>query len=293
MADDRVFKPQCEIHIGGLHSLHYFQLASGHVFSGEKHSFWEMVYVDQGEVKIGAGKDIRQLYPGQLLFQKPNALHSIRASDGKGAGIFVISFACRSAAVRALHGKQFTVLPAQKRLLSRMITEGQLVFGSALDIADQEALCPLPNAPRGGAQMIVLCLTQLLLDLLRAQEPSPARPTRPRLTGEPDFAAVFEHAREMMRARLDGSVRFEQVCRDAGLSATVFKERFRRYAGVTVMEYYRLLRVEEARRRLRAGEKNISQIADELGYSSTAAFSRQFKQLMKMTPSEYLCSIRA
>jgi AraC-like DNA-binding protein len=90
----------------------------------------------------------------------------------------------------------------------------------------------------------------------------------------------------------DGSLRFSQVCRGVGLSQTVLKERFRRYAGITVMDYYRRLRIEEARRRLRAGEKNITQIADELGYSSTAAFSRQFKHLMRLTPSEYLCSIR-
>ncbi|MDD3214666.1 MAG: helix-turn-helix domain-containing protein [Eubacteriales bacterium] len=50
--------------------------------------------------------------------------------------------------------------------------------------------------------------------------------------------------------------------------------------------------MEEARRRLRSGEKNITQVADELGYSSIAAFSRQFKQLMKLTPSEYLCTIQ-
>jgi AraC-like DNA-binding protein len=58
------------------------------------------------------------------------------------------------------------------------------------------------------------------------------------------------------------------------------------------MEYYRRLRIEEARRRLRAGDMNIAQVADALGYSSPAAFSRQFKHQMKMTPREYLCTIR-
>ena len=95
-----------------------------------------------------------------------------------------------------------------------------------------------------------------------------------------------------MCAKLDGTLRFSQVCRGVGLSATVFKERFVRYTGVTVMDYYRRLRIEEARRMLRAGQKNITQIADDLGYSSLAAFSRQFKQIMKLTLSEYLCFIR-
>ena len=72
----------------------------------------------------------------------------------------------------------------------------------------------------------------------------------------------------------------------------MFKERFRRYTGVTVMDYYRRLRIDEARRQLRSGNKNIAQVADDLGYSSAAAFSRQFKQVMKLTPSQYVCSVR-
>jgi AraC-like DNA-binding protein len=292
MSEYRILKPQNEIVIGGLYSLHYFQFASGYVFSGEKHDFWELVYIDQGEAEIGAGREVRRLDQGQLIFHKPNEFHSIWANYKKGANIFVISFACASPAMREFRGRQYTLLSPQRHLLSRMIAEGQRAFGPVLDVSEQKQLFLLETAPRGGVQMIVLYLTQLLIDLLRAQQASPAQATRPRVTEEEDFAACFERTRELMCMKLDGSLRFSQVCRGVGLSQTVLKERFRRYAGITVMDYYRRLRIEEARRRLRAGEKNITQIADELGYSSTAAFSRQFKRLMKLTPSEYLCSIR-
>jgi len=291
MEEYRILKPRNEIVIGGLYSLHYFQFASGYVFSGEKHNFWEMVYIDQGEAEIGAGDEVRQLNRGQLIFHKPNEFHSIWANYARGAGIFVISFSCSSPAMREFRGKQFTLLQTQRRLLSRMIDEGQRVFGSVLDISDQKRLYLQPSAPRGGVQMIILYLTQLLIDLLRAQRPAPALIRQPRVTEE-DFAAVFERTRELMSARLDGTLRFPEVCRGVGVSATVFKERFRRYAGMPVMEYYRRLRIEEARKLLRAGALNIAQIADELGYSSPAAFSRQFKRVMRLTPGEYLRSIK-
>jgi AraC-like DNA-binding protein len=292
MSEYRILKPKNEITIGGLYSLHYFQFASGYVFSGEKHDFWEMVYIDQGEAEIGAGREMRQLYQGQLIFHKPNEFHTIWANYAKGASIFVISFSCRSTAMRAFRGRQFTLMRAQRHLLSHMIAEGQRVFGPVLDVSEQKSLTPLASAPRGGVQMIVSYLTQLLIDLLRGQQASPTVSRPPRVTEEEDFAAVFDRTRELMSARLDGTLRFEEVCRGVGLSSTVFKERFKRYTGVTVMDYYRRLRVEEAKRRLRSGAANASQIADELGYSSAAAFSRQFKQVAKLTPSEYLYSIR-
>jgi AraC-like DNA-binding protein len=292
MSEYRMLKPDHTFVIGGLYSLHYFQFASGYVFSGEKHNFWELVYIDQGEAEIGAGKDVQQLYQGQLLFHKPNEFHSIWANYARGTNIFVISFACSSAAIRAFRGSQFTLLPAQRRLLSQLIALGQRVFGPVLDVSSQKQLVPQPGAPRGGVQLITVYLTQLLIDLLNTRQTVASSPRPPRVKEE-DFAAVFERTRELMSTRLDGTLRFAQVCRDVGISATVFKERFKRYSGVTVMDFYRRLRIEEARRLLREGQQNVTQIADTLGYSSTAAFSRQFKRMMRLTPGEYLRSIQA
>jgi AraC-like DNA-binding protein len=292
MSEYRMLKPHNEIVIRGLYSLHYFQFASGYVFEGEKHDFWELVYIDRGEAEIGADNEIRRLDAGQLLFHQPNEFHTIWANYTSGANIFVISFDCKSRAMNMFRSKQFTLRSSQRMLLSRLIAEGQRVFGPVLDVSDQKELHPLAEGPRGGVQRLVLYLTQLLLDLLEGEPTPPAGPSRLRLTEEEDFAPVLRRTRELMTAFPDGTLRFSQVCRDVGLSSTVFKERFKRYAGVTVMEYYRRLRIEEARRRLRAGDMNIAQVADALGYSSPAAFSRQFKHQMKMTPREYLCTIR-
>lgn len=292
MSEYRMLKPRNEIVIRGLYSLHYFQFASGYVFEGEKHDFWEMVYIDRGEAEIGADNDVRRLDAGQLLFHQPNEFHTIWADYASGANIFVISFDCKSRAMNMFRSKQFTLRSPQRMLLSRLIAEGQRVFGPVLDVSDQKELHPLAEGPRGGVQRLALYLTQLLLDLLEGEPTPPAGPSRLRLTEEEDFAPVLRRTRELMTAFPDGTLRFSQVCRDVGLSSTVFKERFKRYAGVTVMEYYRRLRIEEARRRLRAGDMNIAQVADALGYSSPAAFSRQFKRQMKMTPREYLCTIR-
>ena len=40
------------IAIRRLYSFHYFQFASGYLFPGEKHDFWEMVYIDRGEADL-------------------------------------------------------------------------------------------------------------------------------------------------------------------------------------------------------------------------------------------------
>ena len=46
----------CErvIHVSALFTLYDFRFATGYVFRGESHPFWEMVYVGDGAVDIGA-----------------------------------------------------------------------------------------------------------------------------------------------------------------------------------------------------------------------------------------------
>ena len=109
MSEYRMLKPRNEIVIRGLYSLHYFQFASGYVFEGEKHNFWEMVYIDRGEAEIGADSEIRRLDAGQLLFHQPNEFHTIWADYASGANIFVISFDCKSRAMNMFRSKQFTL----------------------------------------------------------------------------------------------------------------------------------------------------------------------------------------
>ena len=38
--------------IDSIVTLHYFEFAKNYVFEGERHDFWECVYVDKGEIEI-------------------------------------------------------------------------------------------------------------------------------------------------------------------------------------------------------------------------------------------------
>ena len=50
---------QREIEIDGFHSIYYFEFDKNFSFPPERHDFWEMMYVDSGEVFMrwnGAGE---------------------------------------------------------------------------------------------------------------------------------------------------------------------------------------------------------------------------------------------
>lgn len=79
----------------------------------------------------------------------------------------------------------------------------------------------------------------------------------------------------------------EALARVAGVSRTVFAQRFKALAGTTVMNYLTRWRMHTAAERLRSGDESISAIAFSLGYESESAFSTAFKRAMLCAPSQY------
>ncbi len=282
------------VRIRRLYSFHYFQFASGYLFPGESHDFWEMVYIDRGEADIGAGERVVRLSQGQVILHEPGEFHSIWAGSPGGSDILVVSFACDSAAIRRLRQGVFTLSTGQRRLLMSLVAEGRGLFGPVLDISEQKEPVPRPDAPEGSRQMIALLLTQFLILLLRERQAAKTPPAEgaPHLTEEQRAAEVIAHLTALMRRHPDGSLRFPEICRASGLGQTALKECFRRYQHQSVMACYRRIRIEEARRLLREGRLNVTQVAEALGYSSLPYFSAQFRREMGMSPLQYLRTVR-
>ena len=88
--------------IGKIVTMYYFEFASNYVFKGEKHDFWEFLYVDKGEVEIMADTQGYKLEQGDIVFHKPNEFHSVWANGKIAPNIIVISFECKSSAMKFL-----------------------------------------------------------------------------------------------------------------------------------------------------------------------------------------------
>lgn len=280
--------PQSVIRVDALFSLHYFNFQKGYVFPGERHNFWELVYADVGGATIGDDNLELPLSPGQCYLYPPNAFHTIHANLAPEASLFVVSFQSNSALLGGLSRRVLTLNTECRRIIRRILMEAQLFCGPVLDITDQTVLVPSPNAPLGSGQIIALNLEFLLLLLLRLdQDSAEPTPKRAPITEEQDMQSIVAAAESFMRSHLDGSIHLEDICRNIGVSGTTLKRLFRQRLNAGVMEHYQSLRLKEACRRLRTGRVNVSQVAYELGYSSLPAFSRQFKQMLGITPREY------
>ena len=279
-----------DIRITRLHSVHYYEFAAGYLFPGERHNFWELVYLDSGEAEIGADERLHVLRQGDILFHQPNEFHTIWANRPTGPNIVVVSFASSSPAMRRFRNARFVLDAQERRLLQQLVAEARGLFGPLLDYHCDLNAVLREDAPAGAAQMIVTYLELLLLRLLRreAQPNAEAAPAAPRVTAELRAAQITQQLQQYMREHLADDLKFPDFCRFCGMSGTTLKELFHRYNGMGVVQCYQQLRIEEARRLLREGRLNVSEVAAALGYSSCQHFSAQFKRLLGVSPTNYL-----
>jgi len=77
------------------------------------------------------------------------------------------------------------------------------------------------------------------------------------------------------------------LARTAGLSRSVFAQRFRDLVGTTPARYLQRWRVQLAAEALSRTDRNLQTIAEAVGYGSETAFFRAFKRETGMTPAAW------
>lgn len=75
----------------------------------------------------------------------------------------------------------------------------------------------------------------------------------------------------------------KKLLRDYSFLSNLFSE----VEGQTIEHYFIHLKIEKVKELLVYDEKNLSEISFQLGYSSVAHLSRQFKQVTGFTPSHF------
>jgi AraC-like DNA-binding protein len=129
----------------------------------------------------------------------------------------------------------------------------------------------------------------LLIDLIDAVTREYADPTIERevlATARPvDYrirkalAYIDEHATE--------NLKIEEIARSVGLSRSRFFEQFRKCVGASPQHYIDWARLALATRWLGMGERPLTELAEELGFSAHSHFTRFFTQHLGVSPSEF------
>ncbi len=97
----------------------------------------------------------------------------------------------------------------------------------------------------------------------------------------------LETIHSFMREHLDERLSLAQLADLAGLSAAHFATRYRALTGVSPIQHFLHLKVEQACQIMDTTELSFTQISARLGYDDNYYFSRLFKKVMGQSPTDY------
>lgn len=276
------------VDIKEIKSLFYFEFSKDYRNFGESHDFWEIVYVDKGEIEATADEKTVNVKWGQAIFHKPNEFHNIIANKTVAPNIFITSFVCNSPAMKFFENKVMEISPRQREIIRALIDDSKETHLIS-DFMPYKKNKPLTDVPIGGIQMIKLYIEQLLISLLRSGkevENSGILFADEAVTGErvKDIIGYMSNA-------LFGKFSVEKMCVHFGYSKAYLSKIFKEETGRTLLEYYTDMKISEARRMIREKKYNFAQISDLLCFDNPRYFSRVFKRVTGLTPQEYKKSV--
>ena len=287
---------QDTLSIHEIYSIHYFEYMCDFSFPGESHDFWEFLCVDKGEVNVLAGEKFHVLKKGDIIFHKPNEFHDVKSNGLIAPNLVVMSFSCTSPVMAFFEEKVLQISEPERLLLAQIIQEAKYVFAGRMDDPYQEELIPSESPRFAGEQLIRLYLEQLLIQLIRRYMVRPDQPINPTIVKSIKQKAdgeLFSQIQEYMESHICETLTIEQLCRSNSVGRSQLQKLLRTRSGYGAIEYFSRMKVDLAKQMIRENHYNFTQIADALGFSSIHYFSRQFKRITGMTPSEYASSIKA
>ena len=276
------------VNISRIVTIHDYEFDKSFSFPGERHDFWELVYVDKGQLEISRDGELMTLSQGEIIFHAPNEFHSVRALNSS-PNFIVISFVCTSPAMEYLRRYNTVLDKSLKPILSSVISEAKRSFNIPKNDPYLKGLEKSDNALIGGEQLIKTYIEQLLIFFIRnvtAKGETYIFPSKERMEMH-----LVSKLKALIEDDPEGEFCVEDVCRALGYSRSYLSRLFREQTGDTIAHYAVSAKIRLAKALIREGSMNFAEISDRLSFDNPQYFSRVFKRITDMTPSEFRSSL--
>ena len=281
------FKINKVIDIDSITSIHYFEFGDDFLDSAQSHEPWELVYVDRGECNILAEDKCFSLKQGEMYFHKPYERHMLQTIKGVAPNIFIVTFTSHSDAMSYFENKKIYASMSIKQHISAIIHEASSTFDLPFNTPDMKGLVLKKSGSLwGGPQSLLIRLELMLIELVRDNDyyVNKSRMFFSKEIIEDEFALKVI---SFMESRLYGKFTMAELSKELSFSKTYISKYFTSVSGYSIINYFTMMKINEAKRLIREASYNFFEISEMLMFANSHYFSSTFKKYTGMTPSQY------
>ena len=267
------------IEVSKLVTVYYFNCREQYdPDGGEKHDFYELVYIDKGPVTMNLDGKPYQMGEGDMLLYMPNVFHEgIPENAGKTMGI--ISFVSDSPQLKRLEGVIKHLTADERKLFFDVLRDGMPLFDVVKD-----GLKLKDGVSEFQLQIIKNKLELLLLSLLNSQNND--EKSQKIFSGDSNLP-LAEKIYAFLQNNISAQLNLNVLSQTFAVSVTNLKTSFRERYGCGIIDKFIELKIARAKGLLKDGELSVAEISELLGFSTPHYFAKQFKKRTGFTPTEY------
>ena len=257
--------------ISEIYTKFYQEKGTNYNFSGEKHSYWELTYVDKGELLTTIDGVSYHLKQGDLIFYAPMQFHTQSTFEKISSSYLTINFKMNFNHADLLCNKIFSLKRDSYFIVTKLIEE----LSNNNLYSDDLSLC---------------YLKELIIQMLRLDNSHfHSKPTtHMQQTYENELLNdILLYIDDNIYEKISVSTLCEHFC----ISTSMLHSLFRKNMNNTAKNYINELKLSKSKELIRNSTHTLSEISEMLGFSSIHYFSKKFKSYFNISPTEYSKSI--
>ena len=257
------------------------------------HEEAEIGWIQEGEIDYDINFESFRVRKGDLLLIAPHILHAAHAVPGKRMVSESLVFhldmlgyqtpdACTIRCISPLQNGKYRFVP--------VVHSGQPGYGELIACMEELLGCIQPRedaVPKAEEPAEELYRKELLFRLFRLLYRYGYVVKNE--SGREDFAAEekMKQVLTFIRSHYAEALTVGQLAGLCHFSETYFMSFFKRFAGMTCVEYINHYRLSQAARTLVQTDRPVTEAALENGFRNISYFNRQFRRQYGTTPREY------
>ena len=259
------------LYISEIYTKFYQEKGTNYNFSGEKHSYWELTYVDKGELLTTIDGVSYHLKQGDLIFYAPMQFHTQSTFEKISSSYLTINFKMNFNHADLLCNKIFSLKRDSYFIVTKLIEE-------------------LSNDNLYSNDLSLCYLKQLIIQMLRLDNSHfHSKPTtHMQQTYENELLNdILLYIDDNIYEKISVSTLCDHFC----ISTSMLHSLFRKNMNNTAKNYINELKLSKSKELIRNSTHTLSEISEMLGFSSIHYFSKKFKSYFNISPTEYSKSI--
>lgn len=228
---------------------------------------YQLLYVAAGKAHFYLAGEDRILTAGNMVLYLPGEMQDYVYYGEDQPEIFWV---------------HFTGSEVDEMLKHYGITESTFFSGSGEIYAQlfKQMISELKTCRQDYEELLAMYLRQIFIQIHRSSDLGRSE-TEPKLRAEMEIALQYFHEHYME------PIGIEEYARSRGMSVSWFLRCFRQYTKQSPMQYITAVRLNNAVELLENTNCNIAEIAAMTGYENPLYFSRIFRKVKGMSPSQY------